>query len=86
MGLNNGGRPLDRSDLANYMGAATGPMPTIDVSRRAGSVVQQPEVNMDDITPERAIELTAAAKTGKFPVNLRPFTAETAGSAAFSFL
>jgi len=73
---------MDRSDLANYMGAATGPMPTIDVSRQAGSVVQQPEANMDDITPDRAIELTAAAKTGKFPVNLRPFTAETAGSAA----
>jgi len=54
----------------------------IDVSRQAGSVIQQPEVNMDDITPERAIQLTAAAKSGKFPVNLRPFTAETAGSAA----
>lgn len=82
MGLNVGGRPMDRNNLANYMGAATGPMPTIDVSRQAGSVVKQPEVNMDDITPERAIELTAAAKSGQFPVNLRPFTAATAGSEA----
>ena len=73
---------MDRNNLANYMGAATGPMPTIDVSRQAGSVVKQPEVNMDDITPERAIELTAAAKSGQFPVNLRPFTAATAGSEA----
>ena len=83
MGLNVGGRPMDRRpDLANYMGAATGPMPTIDIRRQAGSVVQQPEVDMDAITPERAIQLTSAAQSGKFPVNLRPFTAETAGSAA----
>ena len=54
----------------------------IDVSRRAGSVVKQPEVNMDDITPDRAIQLTSAALNGQFPVNLRPFTAQTAGSEA----
>ena len=83
MGLNVGGRPMDRRpDLANYMGAATGPMPTVDIRRQAGSVVQQPEVDMDAITPERAIQLTSAAQSGQFPVNLRPFTAETAGSAA----
>lgn len=82
MGLNVGGRPMDRRDLANYMGAATGPMPTVDVRRQAGSVVQQPQVDMDAITPERAIQLTSAAQSGQFPVNLRPFTAETAGSAA----
>ena len=83
MGLNVGGRPMDRRpDLANYLGAATGPMPTVDIRRQAGSVVQQPEVDMDAITPERAIQLTSAAQSGQFPVNLRPFTAETAGSAA----
>ena len=54
----------------------------IDVSRRAGSVVKQPEVNMDDITPDRAIQLTSATLNGQFPVNLRPFTAQTAGSEA----
>jgi len=82
MGLNIGGRPMDRrQELANYLGAATGPMPSVDIRRQAGSVVQQPEVDMDAITPERAIELTSAAQSGKFPVNLRPFTAETAGSA-----
>ena len=54
----------------------------IDVSRQAGSVVQQPGVNMDDITPDRAIQLTSAALNGQFPVNLRPFTAQTAGSEA----
>ncbi len=81
MGLNIGGRPMDRrQELANYLGAATGPMPQVDIRRQAGSVVQQPEVDMDAITPERAIELTSAAQSGKFPVNLRPFTAETAGS------
>jgi len=53
----------------------------VDISRQAGSVVQQPQVDMDAITPERAIQLTSAAVAGKFPVNLRPFTAETAGSA-----
>ena len=81
MGLNIGGRPMDRrQELANYLGAATGPMPQVDIRRQAGSVVQQPEVDMDAITPELAIELTSAAQSGKFPVNLRPFTAETAGS------
>ena len=63
MGLNIGGRPMDRrQELANYLGAATGPMPQVDIRRQAGSVVQQPEVDMDAITPERAIELTSAAQ------------------------
>jgi len=53
----------------------------VDISRQAGSVAQRPEVDMDAITPERAIQLTSAAMGGQFPVNLRPFTAETAGSA-----
>jgi hypothetical protein len=81
-----GGRPMDRmmgGVPESYMGAAMGNIPQVDVRQRAGSVVSRPQtqtVNMEDITPDQAIQLTSAAMSGKFPVNLSPFTSENAGS------
>lgn len=86
MGMFTGGRPMDRmmgGVPESYMGAAMGDMPKVDVRQRAGSVVSRPQtqtVNMEDITPDQAIQLTSAAMSGKFPVNLSPFTEENTGS------
>jgi len=87
MRMQQGGRPMDRmmgGVPREYMGAAMGDIPQVDVRQRAGSVVSRPEagqtVNMEDITPDQAIQLTSAAMSGRFPVNLNPFNAENAGS------
>ena len=84
--MNVGGRPMDRPDLANYYGAATGPIPKVamqprvDVRQQAGSVVASNEIDMKALTPEGAIKLSTAALSGKLPVNLTPFTEENTGS------
>lgn len=86
MAMNMGGRPVDRPDLANYYGAASGPIPKVamqprvDVSQRAGSVVAPNEIDLSALTPEGAIKLSSAALSGQVPVNLTPFTEENTGS------
>lgn len=86
IGMFTGGRPMDRmmgGVPESYMGAAMGNMPQVDVRQRAGSVVSRPQtqtVDMENITPDQAIQLTSAAMSGKFPVNLNPFNADNAGS------
>ena len=86
MGMQQGGRPMDRmmgGVPREYMGAAMGNIPQVDVRQRAGSVVSRPQtqtVDMENITPDQAIQLTSAAMSGKFPVNLSPFNADNAGS------
>jgi len=86
MQMQQGGRPMDRmmgGVPREYMGAAMGNIPQVDVRQRAGSVVSRPQtqtVDMENITPDQAIQLTSAAMSGKFPVNLNPFNADNAGS------
>ena len=88
MRMGNGGRPIDQMMGAvpqEYMGAAMGNIPAVNVGSQAGSVRRpQPaasnEIDLETLTPDRAIQLSSAAMSGKFPVNLSPFTEENAGS------
>lgn len=90
MGFQQGGRPQDMMAAVpqEYMGAAMGQIPSgsargpVDVGQRAGAVVRQRNqaLDIETLSPSEAIQLTSSAMAGEMPVNMRPFTAETAGS------
>ena len=86
MGFQQGGRPQDMMAGVpqQYMGAATGQVPMVDVAQRAGATVRQQNqaLDLETLSPSDAIQLTSAAMAGEMPVNMRPFTADNAGSEA----
>lgn len=92
MGFQQGGRPQDMMAGVpqQYMGAATGQIPSgsargpVDVGQRAGAVVRERNqaLDIETLSPSDAIQLTSSAMAGEMPVNMRPFTADNAGSEA----
>lgn len=92
MGFQQGGRPQDMMAAVprEYMGAATGQIPSgsargpVDVGQRAGAAVRERNqaLDIETLSPSDAIQLTSAAMAGEMPVNMRPFTADNAGSEA----
>jgi hypothetical protein len=84
MGFNQGGRPQDVMAAVphEYIGAATGQIPRVDISQRAGATIRQQnqQLDVENLSPSDAIKLASSAMAGEMPVNMRPFTAENAGS------